>query len=124
MNYLKARELARQLRKNQTKAEQVFWDKVRNRKFRGLKFQRQFLIKYRLLGSSDNYFVADFYCHQYKLIVEIDGSVHQDRGEYDFQRESIIKGNGYCVQRFTNQQVLQNWSHVERKLNIFLVGAR
>ncbi|HLN52950.1 MAG TPA: endonuclease domain-containing protein, partial [Lentimicrobium sp.] len=58
---------AKDLRQNQTDAESILWSKLRNRKCNGMKFRRQ----HPILS-----FVADYYCHEKKLIVEVDGSVH------------------------------------------------
>ncbi|CAE7826992.1 unnamed protein product [Symbiodinium microadriaticum] len=115
MKYYEARTIARTLRKNQTKAENEFWQRVRNRKFNGLKFNRQILIEY----ENDSYFIADFYCHQLKLIIEIDGPVHQFQKEYDQMREIIIKELDYKIIRFTNDQVLRQWNVVVNKIQEF-----
>ena len=60
-------KFARELRRNLTEAEKILWQELRNRKLGGFKFRRQHPI---------NKFVADFYCHEVKLIVELDGSQH------------------------------------------------
>jgi very-short-patch-repair endonuclease len=66
-----AKIICRDLRKRQTKAEEIFWQAVRNRKFLGNKFLRQHPIFYDLKGK-ESFFIADFYCHEKKLIVELD----------------------------------------------------
>src|SRR5690606_8500441 len=58
---------ARELRQNQTKAEEMFWQLVRNRKFANLKFRRQHQI---------GHYIADFFCNEHNLVIEFDGKVH------------------------------------------------
>jgi len=92
-------EFARELRKNQTDAETVLWQLLRNRQLNNLKFRRQHPI--------DNY-IADFYCHELKLVIELDGGQHfTDKGKQkDIQRTSNLKQHGIEVLRFDNRQVL------------------
>lgn len=87
---------ARHLRKNQTDAETLFWQEVRNRRFKGLKFRRQVPI---------SRFTVDFLCESEKLIVEIDDSLHEDRKAYDQERTEILNAHGYRVIRFTNADI-------------------
>jgi len=103
---------ARELRKNQTKAETVFWSKVRNRKFHGYKFNRQFIIEH----EKANYFIADFHCFEKKLIVEIDGKIHLKYAAEDKNRDTILNELGYYTIRFKNEEVLFDWKNVETKL--------
>ncbi|MEQ9405783.1 MAG: endonuclease domain-containing protein [Cyclobacteriaceae bacterium] len=112
MKYKQALQYARELRKNQTRAEKFFWMQVRKRRFKGLKFNRQFIIEHQ----NNSYFIADFYCHQYKLIVEIDGEVHKYQKEYDSIREDILKNMKFKIVRFSNEEVLKNWDKVEKNL--------
>ena len=85
---------------------------VRNRRFMKLKFNRQFIIEH----ESRSYFIADFYCHQHKLIVEIDGGIHKSQIDYDQIREDILIDLGYQIVRFKNEDVLRNWDRVEEEL--------
>ena len=73
MNYALIRNYARQLRTNQTPAETFVWDKVRNRNFHGFKFTRQYIISFKLYTPNIQYFIVDFFCHEKKLILELDG---------------------------------------------------
>lgn len=84
-----AKSVARDLRRRQTKGEQMFWEAVRNRKFRGKKFLRQhpILVDY---DGKETFFVADFYCAEAKLVVEIDGEIHENQKERDALRTAII----------------------------------
>ncbi len=116
MHYNTILEYARTLRKNPTSAEQAFWDKVRGRKFLGLKFNRQYVIQHANMMGMKSYFIADFHCYEKQLLVEIDGEIHQHQIEYDQIRENILLEMGYHLIRFTNHQVLNQWSEVEAKL--------
>lgn len=116
MQYSQVLSFARELRKNQTKAENFFWQKVRNRKFLNLKFNRQYIIKYKLLSDTDRYFIVDFYCSEYKLIVELDGPIHNYQLTQDAERQQILESYGYNIIRFTNDEILNHWTEVSKKL--------
>jgi len=107
-----AKQVARKLRRNQTTAEQVFWKAVRNRRFIGKKFLRHHVIFHDLLGK-ETFFVPDFYCAESKLVVEIDGKIHDYRNREDGLRSDIIKDLGLKVIRFKNEEVEQ---HLDRVL--------
>jgi len=119
-NYKILREIAkkrcRELRKNQTNAEKIFWEQVRNRKFMGLKINRQFPIFFDLNGKK-SFFIADFHCHEKKLIIEIDGEIHKTRVEEDKIRTEILNSLGYEVIRFENFEVEQNINRVLEELS-------
>ena len=91
-------EFAKRLRANPTEAESVLWLYLSNNQI-GLRFKRQHPIKY---------FIADFYCHKAKLVIEIDGGYHQlpEQYEYDKNRDCELKEFGLKIIRFTNEQVL------------------
>jgi very-short-patch-repair endonuclease len=99
-----AKLFRKQLRKNQTLTENAFWQMVRANKFLNLKFRRQHTI-----GK----YTVDFYCAKIKLIIELDGSIHDNLGQslYDEQREQDLKQLGYRVIRIDNDAVL-NYSDV------------
>ncbi|RPA68429.1 endonuclease domain-containing protein [Cyclobacteriaceae bacterium YHN15] len=91
-------ERARELRKKMTLGESLFWNEVLNKKFLGFKFRRQHPI-----GK----FIADFYCHELKLVIEIDGDIHEfhDSKEYDQGRTYELEEFGLQVLRFQNEEV-------------------
>jgi len=105
---------AKELRGNETESEKLFWEQISNNKL-GVKFRRQHPLKW---------FIADFYCHQAKLIIELDGDVHLDKlqKEYDEGREAELKKLGLKVLRFTNEEIIDNIENVveivKRKLNL------
>ncbi|HEX3045828.1 MAG TPA: endonuclease domain-containing protein [Bacillota bacterium] len=90
---------ARAHRKEPTEAEKRFWGAVRGNELDGLKFYRE-----RVMWK----FIADFYCAELKLVVEIDGPIHDspERQAYDRMREDVFRRNGLTVIRFKNEQVL------------------
>ncbi len=107
---------AKALRKSLTPTEELFWKIVRNRNLLGLKFRRQHPI-----GP----FIADFYCHELKLVVEIDGDVHEleDVKQRDAQRENYIRELGLKVLRFQNDDVFKNAHLIEEALQA-VIGER
>ena len=88
---------ARRLRRDQTQAERMLWTLVRNRRLGGFRFLRQVAI--------DRYF-ADFVCEAAKVIVELDGPIHDGREDYDARRTEMLERFGYIVVRFRNEQAL------------------
>ena len=93
------KEKARKLRKNATETEKLVWSRLGYRKVLGYKFIRQFPI---------DHFIVDFFCKELMLAIEIDGSSHNDKLEYDIFRESILKDLGVFILRFTNEEVLND----------------
>jgi len=91
--------IARRLRRNQTDAEQKLWKQLRNRQLAGAKFKRQVPVE----G-----FVADFFCFDAMLIIEVDGGQHDVRVEQDEARTQKLNDAGYRVVRFWNNDVLNN----------------
>ena len=92
-------EYAKQLRHNQTKAETFLWQHLRAGRLAEYKFKRQYII--------ENY-IADFYCAQAKLVIEIDGDDHytEEHQEYDISRSQVMQSKGIQVLRYTNREVI------------------
>ncbi|MDD2656063.1 MAG: endonuclease domain-containing protein [Patescibacteria group bacterium] len=99
------------LRINQTRCESILWNCLRNRRFYNLKFYRQYPIKF-IFDKKINYFIADFYCHERKLIIEVDGKVHEFQKDYDNMRENVLKEMGIKIIRFTNEEIEENINKV------------
>lgn len=102
-----AKELARELRKRSTRIEQILWAEVRNRKLSGKKFLRQHPLFFKYIDK-DAFFIADFYCHQNRLVIEIDGKGHDYQKDYDEMRTHIINALGIKVLRFKNEEIEKN----------------
>src|SRR5687768_38213 len=92
---------ARQLRREMTPAEKLLWKLLRNRRLRGWKFRRQTAI---------STYIADFYCHELKLIVELDGDIHltPDQSAHDENRDFYLNYLGIEVLRITNRQLFDS----------------
>jgi len=111
---------ARELRQNMTKAEQLLWKKLRNRAFLNLKFLRQHPIIYQMSDNRPYYFIADFYCAEKKLVIEVDGKIHDFQKEDDLQREDILRNLNLSVLRINNEEV-KDMSSVLEKIKVFIV---
>lgn len=105
---------ARELRKRMTPAEQTLWEALRDRRLGGIKFRRQHAV-----GP----FILDFYTSLSKLVVELDGSIHdgEEQASYDQARTAQLLRYGYRVLRFRNDEVLQDLPSV---LNWILSAVR
>ena len=113
------KETSRKLRKNRTDAEYRLWYFLRNRKLNGKKFIRQYPIKIDVNGEI-RFFIADFYCDESKLVVEIESSIHDDRKEQDSYRSLLINCYGINVVRYSNDAVLYNTNEVLENLSSLL----
>jgi very-short-patch-repair endonuclease len=102
-------ENAKRLRQEQTSAEKLLWQKLRNKQLQDLKFYRQkVFVRY----------IADFYCPELKLIIEIDGETHWSEEEkaYDAERNRWFLSQGFTVLRFTNLEIYHNMNAVLEKI--------
>ncbi|MDD3132861.1 MAG: DUF559 domain-containing protein [Bacteroidales bacterium] len=96
---------AKSLRKNMTDAEKLLWTALREKQLDSFKFRRQHPMWI---------FIADFYCHKAKLIVELDGGIHQqaETKERDINRTAEMGKFEIKVLRFTNEEVMENLNQV------------
>lgn len=108
------------MRANATEAEKVFWEAVRNRKVLNKKFNRKFPIFFEY-EETKRFFIADFRCHECKLIVEIDGGIHKTQKEYDFLRTTILTVLKFTIIRYKNEEVLGNLDSVIENLKNHLL---
>ncbi|MEX2591333.1 MAG: DUF559 domain-containing protein [Anditalea sp.] len=101
---------ARELRKNMTYCEKVLWERLKIRNITGSKFRRQHPI---------SKYIVDFYCHQFKLVIEVDGEIHRgkDAIEYDENRSFELEEFGLQVLRFSNKQVSSDLEQVLLTIN-------
>jgi very-short-patch-repair endonuclease len=100
------RPLTRSLRQRMTDAETRLWYLLRSRRLADAKFRRQFPI-----GP----YVADFFCHESGLIIEVDGGQHADN-QRDAERTRYLERRGYAVLRFWNDEVLKSQDAVQAKI--------
>jgi very-short-patch-repair endonuclease len=96
-------EIARGLRRRQTETEVRLWSRLRNRQLDNLKFRRQ---------VPRGPFIADFLCDEAMLIVEVDGSQHDEQPTKDARRTAYLAALGYRVMRIRNNDLLQNTDRV------------
>ncbi|WP_242023015.1 type ISP restriction/modification enzyme [Pseudanabaena mucicola] len=94
---------AKELRQKQTPAEQMLWQCLRANQLHGAKFRRQHNI---------GQYIVDFYCHAAKLVIELDGGIHELQKDRDSDRDAYLKANGLQVLRFPNEEITQNLPQV------------
>jgi len=106
--------LRKKLRQEMPKGEILLWQRLNNKKM-GYKFRRQYSI-----GS----YVVDFYCPQFKLVIEIDGGTHisKQAAVYDKQRQEYLESLGLIVKRYSSQLIANNLDEVLIDLNSFYQG--
>jgi very-short-patch-repair endonuclease len=102
-NYAGITDLARDLRKNQTPQEKIVWSLLRKKQFCDYKFLRQHPVFYREDKGWVDFYIADFYCNKLKLIIEVDGKIHETRMEYDKERDEKLLAKGILVERILNE---------------------
>jgi len=104
--------ISKELRKNQTEAEDALWQELR-RKNTGFKIKRQ--------QPVDGY-IADFICIEKQVIIEVDGGIHlnSEQNKKDEERTRVLKTQGYDVIRFTNEEILENAIIVADKIKDYL----
>ena len=103
-------QFGKESRQQSTEAEKLLWTELRNKKINGLKFRRQHPI---------DKFIVDFYCHEKKLAIELDGGVHDKKvnKEYDEARTAMLAGLNVIVLRFKNEDVINNMKDVLEKIS-------
>jgi very-short-patch-repair endonuclease len=101
--------IAGDLRKSMTPAEKVLWERLRNRQVKGLRFRRQHPLKD---------FIVDFFCYEAMLVIEVDGSVHDETSqkERDEQRTMILKRLDIREIRFTNEEVINHTDQIIKRI--------
>lgn len=92
-------EIAREFRKAPTKGEKILWESLRGKKLDGNKFRRQ---------QPVGYFMVDFYNSTYRLVVEVDGPIHDFQKEADRARQEILEELGLAVLRIKSEVVEKN----------------
>lgn len=105
-------ERARSLRSEMTSSELLLWEEVRNRKL-GVKFRRQHPI---------NQFIVDFYCHEKRLVLEVDGGIHSNPkiAQYDLNRTAELENFGLTIIRFSNEKINNDISFVIKRMKKIL----
>ncbi len=102
-------KIARQMRRKMTTSERLMWERLRGRRLGGFKFLRQHVVR-------DS--IADFYCHELRLIVEVDGEAHHSpiQQERDDERDFQLAAHGYRTVRVSNADVITDLDAVCKNL--------
>lgn len=97
------------LRNNMTKAEKILWEELKKKEIFKARWKRQHPI---------DIFIVDFYCHKFKLAIEVDGEIHLDEEilEHDDGREFEIEKLGVKILRFTNKEVFKDIESVKKRI--------
>jgi very-short-patch-repair endonuclease len=107
----KLRPIAREMRHKPTEAENLLWQRLRRHDLSGFKFRRQHNIER---------FIVDFYCAQAKLVIEIDGPIHQYQQDEDKVRQEYLESQKLKVIRFSNEIVLKSLDEVIKQIKMYL----
>ena len=105
-NYKGITLMARRLRKDSTSSEKLLWEVLRGKRIEGLKFLRQHPVFYRIDKEQVKFYIADFYCSQLKLIIELDGPYHDFIKEEDKERDEKLQERGFYVKRIKNESLM------------------
>jgi very-short-patch-repair endonuclease len=105
--------MADRMRKNATEAEKILWKHIKKFRSAGYVFRRQHPI---------DFYIADFYCHKLKLVIEVDGEIHdiEETREHDDGRTGHLEHFGIKVIRITNDEVLGNEELVIKQIRKYL----
>jgi len=104
--FILLKERRKEMMDNMTEAESILWERLKSNQL-GVKFRRQHIIEY---------FIPDFVALSCKLIIEIDGEIHNFQKKNDSEREHFLTENGYKVIRFENEEVLNDIEQVIKKI--------
>ncbi|EIJ34487.1 protein of unknown function DUF559 [Thiothrix nivea DSM 5205] len=99
----KLKERAKELRRAGNLSEVLLWNQLKRGQFKGLDFDRQ-----KIIGN----FIVDFYCAEKHTVLEVDGSSHDDKADYDAERDAYLSGLGLNVIRIRDKDVKQNLAAV------------
>jgi very-short-patch-repair endonuclease len=100
-------EAAKILRKNMTYHEKLLWERLKLKQICGVRFRRQHPV---------DFFIADFYCHEARLVVELDGEVHKTQREYDDGRSAEMERYFIKVIRFINSEIEKDIENVVKSI--------
>jgi len=109
--WLKLKPLAQEMRREPTAAENILWQRLRRKSLSGYKIRRQ---------HPFDRFIVDFYCAETRLVIEVDGVIHEQTQEYDAVRQEFLEYLGLRVLRFTNGEVMQNTDAVLERIGEIL----
>ena len=102
------RQRAKELRRRMTPAELRLWDRLRKKQLLGLKFRPQHPV---------HHFILDFYCYSQHLVIELDGSIHDQQQDYDQARAEWLTQRDFKVIRFSNEAIFNDIEGVLQKIS-------
>ena len=102
---------AKQLRRQMTLAEDKLWRSLKGSGLDGFRFRSQHPV---------GVWILDFYCPALKLVIEVDGSSHDSKGEYDAIRTAHLESHGYSVLRMENEEVMNHFPEVLARISDFI----
>ena len=100
-------------------AEALLWKELRSRKLGGIKFLHQHPIEFEF-HRVKRFLVVDFYCSMARLVIEIDGGIHEQQKDYDNARDGLVECRGIKVLRFDNDKLFNSLDEVMAKIEINL----
>ncbi len=103
----KLKDYAKSLRKSGNLSEVLFWNKVKHKQFLGLDFDRQ-----KIIGN----YIVDFFCLDNGVVIEIDGQSHNNKGNYDIDRDKFLEALGLIVIRISVTDIMQDIVSVMKRL--------
>ena len=109
------RPQARGMRTEATSAEALLWTRLRKSQVCGVRFRRQHAL---------NRYVVDFFCPAVRLVVEVDGPIHDFQDDADGQRQSVLEKQGFRFLRFTNASIENDLDQVVREIEQAVLGVR
>jgi very-short-patch-repair endonuclease len=107
----KLKPIAREKRIKSTEAENLLWLRLHDYQVLGFKFRRQ---------HSIGQFIVDFYCAKARLVIEVDGEIHQYQPEEDAIRQQFLESKELEVLRFSNDTILENVDEAVKQITAFL----
>ncbi len=110
-----ARELSKILRKNATYSEILLWRVLRKKKIKNHRFLRQHPIFFRY-DNRLRFFIADFYCYELNLIIEVDGPIHNRQKDFDQIRTALLNNKDLKVIRFSNDEIINDIKKVSLQI--------
>ena len=121
MSFLRITELCRKLRKHQNYQEKLIWNTLKSRQFFGFKFRRQHPFIYEARMGKKEFFIADFYCAERNLIIELDGRIHDFQKDYDRGRDYVLAKLGLKTLRIENEELENDIESVLMKIKEMLL---
>jgi very-short-patch-repair endonuclease len=121
MKWLEIKEIANRLRNNPTESESLLWEEIRNRKLKNRKFLRQHPLIYDTDRDKNDFyfFIPDFYCASEKLVIELDGPIHEFQKGKDYSRDLILTSQDIRTLRIQNIELMNMEAVIIKIIQMF-----